>query len=129
MDHQSDHKKPDSTRCTRCYIDTINDELSIYSNSELTKRNKFSSHWYYDFSNYRNQIMHRTINVLLLEPGFDYLPDDPTTNLSQLLYFKDKNDKPIYDYRTGKPIISNYTQLRELRSFSREIFDKIFTII
>ena len=47
----------------------------------------------------------------MLEPGFDYLPDDPT-NLSQPLYFKDQNGKPIYDYRTGKPIISNYTQLR-----------------
>ena len=79
MDHQFNSKN-----CLRCYIDNINDGLSIYLNSALPDRNKFLSHWYYHFSNYRNQIMHRTIYQLLLEPGLDYLPDDPT-NLSQTM--------------------------------------------
>ena len=47
--------------------------------------------------------MHRTIYVLWLEPGFDYLPDDPT-NLSKSMYVKDQKGKPIYDHRTNKPI-------------------------
>ena len=72
--------------------------------------------------------MHRTIHVLLLEPGYDYLPDDPT-NLSQSIYVKDQNGKQIFDPRTGKALLSNYTQFRELRSYSKEIFDKIFAII
>lgn len=128
MDHQSHPKKSNPKKCVRCYIDTINDGLSTYLNSELPKRNKFPSHWYYDFSNYRNQIMHRTIHVLWLEPGYDYLPDDPT-DLSQPMFLKDQNGKPIFDQRTGKPILSNYTQFRELRSYSKEIFDKILAII
>lgn len=123
MDHQGDPKK-----CVRCYIDNINDGLSTYLNSELPQRNKFTNHWYYDFIEYRNQIMHRTLYMLLLEPGLDYLPDDPT-NLSQPTYVKDQNGKPIFDPKTGKPILSNYTKFRELRLYSKEIFDKIFAII
>lgn len=73
MDHQNHPKKPNPKICRRCYIDTINDdELATYLNSELPERNNFSTnHWYYDFSEYRNQIMHRTIYVLLVEPGLN----------------------------------------------------------
>src|SRR5687768_13583162 len=35
MDHQSHPKKPNPKKCVRCYIDTINDGLSTYLNSEL----------------------------------------------------------------------------------------------
>jgi hypothetical protein len=114
MDHQGDPKK-----CVRCYIDTINDELATYLNSELPEQNKSLNHWYYDFSEYRNQIMHRTIYVLLVEPGLNYLPDDPK-DLSQPMPFTDQN---------GKLVRTNYTQFRELRSYSKDIFDKIFAII
>jgi hypothetical protein len=123
VDHQSDPK-----RCLRCYIDGINDGLSTYLNSQLPQRNKLPSHWYYDFSEYRNQIMHRTIYVLMLEPGYDYLPDDPT-NISEPRFLKDQNGKQVFDSKTNKPILSNYTQFRELRSYSKELFDKIFAII
>jgi hypothetical protein len=128
MDHQNHPKKPNPKQCVRCYIDNINNGLSAYLNSELPERNKFSNHWYYDFSEYRNQIMHRTINVLLLEPGLDYLPDDPK-DLRQPTYLQDEQGKPIFDHRTGKLFLSNYTKFRELRSYSKEIFDKIFAII
>jgi hypothetical protein len=80
-------------------------------NFELPQRDKFTSHWYYDFGNYRNQIMHRTIHQLLLETGYEYLPYDPA-KINKPMYFKDQNGKPRYDQRTGKPIISNYTQFR-----------------
>ena len=35
MDHQSHPKKSNPKKCVRCYIDTINDGLSTYLNSEL----------------------------------------------------------------------------------------------
>lgn len=101
IDHYSDPKKANPKKCARCYIDNINDELSKYLNSELPICNKSPSHWYYDFSNYRNQIMHRTIPVLLLEPGLDYLPDDPT-DLSESKHIKGQNGKQVFDPRTGK---------------------------
>ncbi len=72
--------------------------------------------------------MHRTINVLLLEPGLDYLPDDPK-DLRQPTYLQDEQGKPIFDHRTCKLFLSHYTKFRELRSYSKEIFDKIFAII
>jgi hypothetical protein len=127
IDHYN-HKKPDPKKCVRCYINSINDGLSTYFNSELPQRNKFPNHWYDDFTDYRNQIIHRTIYVLWLEPGFDYLPDYPT-DLSESRFIKDDKGKQVFDPKTGKAIRSNYTKFRELRSYSKEIFDKVLGII
>lgn len=123
IDHIANHKK-----CLRCYIDNINDDLSQYLNIELPKRHKSQSHWYYDFSNYRNQITHRTIYPLWLEPGYDYLPDDPT-DFEEPKFLKTPDGRPIFHPTTNKPLLSNYTKFRELRSYSQEMFDKILSII
>ena len=123
MDHQTNDKK-----CLRCHIDNINDDLSQYLNLDLPKRDQSQSHWYYDFSNYRNQMTHRTIYPIMLEPGYDYLPDDPS-DFSPPTILKYPDGKPIFDPSTRKALYSNYTQFREFRSYSQEMFDKILSII
>lgn len=129
---QIDHQK-NPKNCVRCKIDDTKEELSKYINLELPKLDpkldpKITNNWYYDFSNYRNQIMHRTIYCLMLNPGQDYLPDDPT-NFTEPKFLKYNNNKPIFDSKTGKPLLENYVKLRELREYSKEIFDKVLGII
>jgi hypothetical protein len=116
IDHQSNQKG-----CLRCMLDNIaNDRLSIYLNSELPRTNAIPiSHWYGTFQLYRNQIMHRIIYELMLEPGMDYLPDDPAVLTS--------TGKITFDAH-GSPIIPNYTHRRELRTYSKFCFNKVFQI-
>jgi hypothetical protein len=54
MDHKDNPNEPIHKDCLRCHIKQINAELLKYLNSQRSQRNKFTSHWYYDFSEYRN---------------------------------------------------------------------------
>jgi hypothetical protein len=53
----------------------MNNHLAKYVRAELPRRNSTEinlDHWYFDFQGYRNQMIHRIIYVLLLEPGRDF---------------------------------------------------------
>ncbi|MPZ06792.1 MAG: hypothetical protein GEU26_10345 [Nitrososphaeraceae archaeon] len=72
-----DHGHRDGMRkhCMRCKLDVKNNHLAKYVRAELPRRNSNQinpDHWYFDFQGYRNQMIHRTIYVLLLEPGRDF---------------------------------------------------------
>jgi hypothetical protein len=118
IDHQASSKF-----CLRCKLDNIqNDPLASYLNMELPQRGKSPiDHWYYNFAAYRNQVVHRTLYVLMLEPGHDYLPDDPAI-------FDPSSHKPIYDAQSDEYLYPNYTHKRELRTYSDYCFNKILEI-
>jgi hypothetical protein len=118
IDHQANSKF-----CLRCKLDSIqNDLLASYLNVELPQHGKSpTNHWYYDFAAYRNQVVHRTLYVLMLEPGHDYLPDDPTI-------FDSSSHELIYDAQSDEYLYPNYTYKRELRSYSDYCFNKILEI-
>jgi hypothetical protein len=108
--------------CLRCKLNNIqNDTLAQYLDLELPIRNIVPNHWYDDFAKYRNQMIHRIIYVMMLSPGFDYLPDDPTM-------FDPPSHKPIYDRNTDEFLFPNYEKKRQLRYYSDFCFNKILEI-
>lgn len=66
-----DHKHRDQfyKYCMRCKLDQSSHHLSHYLNFELPQKTSESdaTHWYFDFQKYRNQMVHRTIYVLMLD--------------------------------------------------------------
>jgi hypothetical protein len=121
---QIDHHRPQQNNegdCIRCKLDNISeDNLAKYLNKELPRKNMIPiNHWYDTFLKYRNQVMHRIIYELMLEPGNDYLPDDPTILQS--------NGRITFD-ANGSPLIPNYIHRRELRTYTRFCFEKVLEI-
>jgi hypothetical protein len=123
---QIDHQTPKHERkgnCVRCRLDASKDAFSNYVSTEFPKRPIRSDHWYNSISEYRNQILHRTLYLInFRENGGSYLPDDPAIlNL--------KGRKIYYDKESNKVVIQNYTLNREVREFSQFLFDKVFSIV
>jgi hypothetical protein len=125
MDHQFN-----SNNCVRCKLNSGRDELGSLLDWEFPRfskdKNVANNSWYYDFTRYRNQIMHRTIYFLHTRPGKVFLPDDPAILDMQGLIW-DENHKPII----GKHMIGvpkNYEHEREMRDYSSWCFEKIFGI-
>jgi hypothetical protein len=117
--HQSEFAK----NCMRCRLNSKSNDLAEYLRAELPKNdsNQNLDHWYLSFQRYRNQIIHRTIYVLMLEPGKDFLPDDPA-----------KLDPPTdgvkYIGNLKEPVYPNYTKRREIREYSEQCLNKVIQI-
>ena len=110
LDHRS--SQPNQKNCLRCVLDNhINDRLTSHLNRELPRTiGAPNNHWYTTFLKYRNQLMHRILCLIMLEPGRDYLPDDPTI-LDDPKYIT-INGKVKFD-ANGSPLFSNYVHRRE----------------
>lgn len=125
---QIDHYQHDDVRkgkhCMRCRLDDKNNDLAEFVRTELPRRisnQQNSEHWYFNFQEYRNQMIHRTINVLMLEPGRNYLPDDPA--------ILDPPTDEINDVDNYlNPIYQNYTKRRELSEYSEWCLNKVVQI-
>lgn len=119
-----DHCHSDKKRgqCVRCKLDAMDNNLSKYINLELPRRSSNQNeHWYFEFQGYRNQMIHRTISVLMLEPGGDFLPDDPA-----ILDLTSNGDSDVTN--NVNRFYANYTQKRELREYSECCLTRIVRI-
>jgi hypothetical protein len=125
MDHLS--AQSNQKNCLRCVFDNeINDSLTSHLNRELPRTTVVpKNHWYATFLEYRNQIMHRILYLIMLEPGRDYLPDDPAI-LDDPKYIKINGQVQFHD--DGSPLFSNYVHRRELRPYCRFTFNKVLDI-
>lgn len=123
IDHHR-HGEGEGKHCLRCKLDGKNSNLADFVKTELPRRipnQQNSEHWYFDFQEYRNQIIHRTIYVLMLEPGMDFLPDDPT--------ILDPTINGVSDVSNYvNPIYPNYTRRRELSEYSEWCLNKVIQI-
>jgi len=122
---QIDHHRPTQNNegdCIRCKLDNLNnDNLSKYLNTELPRSPIPKEHWYAAFTQYRNQVAHRTLYLICLTAEGLYLPDDPT-NLNPLV-------KPFFDANRHEIIVPNYTQNRELIQYFQSHFDNVLSIV
>jgi hypothetical protein len=124
---QIDHHRPTQNNegdCIRCKLDNLNkDNLSKYLNTELPRLPipQEQEHWYAAFTQYRNQVMHRTLYVINVSAEGLYLPDDPTI-LNPVV-------KPYYDVNRNEIVYPNYAKNRELREYFQFCFDKVLSIV
>jgi hypothetical protein len=122
IDHY--HKSECGKNCMRCKLDSKANSLAKYIRTELPRSESKQlnlEHWYFSFQRYRNQIIHRTIYVLMLETGKDFLPDDPAIldPLTDGIKFIGNFKKPVYP---------NYTKRREIREYSESCLTKAIQI-
>ena len=125
IDHRS--KKSNEKNCLRCLLESeTNDYLTSYLNCELPRRESMpKEHWYNTFVEYRNQVMHRILYLIMLQPGRDFLPDDPSVL---------EDPKPVKVNRRieidkdGYPLVGNHIHRKELRIYSRFCFTKVLGI-
>jgi hypothetical protein len=122
---QIDHHRPIQNNegdYIRCKLDNLNnDNLSKYLNTELPRSPIPEEYWYAAFTQYRNQVMHRTLYVIHLAAQGLYLPDDPT-DLNPLV-------KPFFDANKHEVVYPKYTNNRELRQYFQFCFDKVLSIV
>jgi hypothetical protein len=120
IDHRSNQNNEGD--CIRCRLDNLNnDNLSKYLNTELPRSTISQENWYAAFTQYRNQIMHRTLYIIHLTAEGLYLPDDPT-DLNPIV-------KPSFDANRNETVYPKYTKNRELRQYFQFCFDKILSIV
>jgi hypothetical protein len=122
IDHN--HRSESSKNCMRCMLDDKANNLAEYMRTELPRndpKQQSLEHWYFSFQQYRNQMIHRTIYVLMLEPGKDFLPDDPSI-------LNPPTDGVNYSGIFKDPVYPNYTKRREIREYSELCLNKTIQI-
>lgn len=123
MDHQSYNKHEE---CVRCRLDKLNDGLSTFLNSEIPRitkdrRQEYKDHWYFVFSEYRNQIVHRTLYVLGYTHAGLFLPDDPSNLDPRITRF--------YNHETGEALTEpDYRHKRGPLKYCQECLGRLILV-
>ncbi len=120
IDHMNNQKN-----CLRCLLQRKDVAFASFLDSELPQKGSQPGHWYHAFTEYRNQVVHRTLYVVLAGPKAMVLPDNPT-NLNPRVSLKD-HTSPTYYFDP------DYHEQREIRKYTldciyevRDTVEKIY---
>lgn len=113
---QMDHfDRKNGTQCVRCQLNHHDNELANYLENEFPRRSP-ADHWYHTFSQYRHQVVHRTVYVIAVQPHGLLLPDNPSEVNPQLQNTFDKKNPKKLIHRAG------FSQEREMKKYCMECF-------
>jgi len=120
IDHLPNHKRS-KKKCLRCELRGHDDQLAEYLDSELVRDSTPPHNWYESLVRYRHQIVHRTLFLINQRVGEgSFLPDDP---------FDLTPSKMYYDNEKNMPVITNYTENREVREYTLYLFERVFRVV